>query len=107
MVEISVSEVELEETPVELPLPVEVKPEKVISIQMTIPETTEEETVYIPEKVTIALPVTEEEIVSLASTKLMLMLSDGTMIEIPFEVVDGKIVFTTEMMGVFAFVPAE
>ena len=38
---------------------------------------------------------------------LALVLSDGTMVEIPYEVVDGKIVFTTETMGVFAFVPAE
>ena len=49
----------------------------------------------------------EEEIKQLEGMKLVLVLSDGTQIEIPYEIVDGKLVFTTELFGVFAFIPVE
>ena len=137
-IQIAVEEVQLAETPVVLPLPVEIEPAKVITITAIITELPQAEVPAgesgetagsagetadstgdptatdtpaaepaLPQKVTIALPVTEEEVETLVNTKLVLVLEDGTMVEIPYEIVDGKLVFTTTQMGVFAFVPAE
>lgn len=103
---IAVNEVALEETPVELPLPEEVEPAKVITVQAIIPEDLAAKAV-VPTKVTVTLPVTEADAAALANTKLVLVLSDSTMIEIPYELVDGQLIFTTTQTGVFAFIPVE
>ena len=105
---VAVTEVVLENAPVVLPLPEEIQPAKVLNISVILPETIEEEDeLYIPEQMTITIPVEEEEIEALKDMKLVLVLSDGTLIDIEYEIVDGKLVFTTTQMGVFAFIPVE
>lgn len=39
--------------------------------------------------------------------KLVLLMEDGSMVEIPYEIKDGKLTFETTKMGVFALVPVE
>ena len=103
-----VTEVVLETAPVELLLPAEIQPAKVLNVSVALPEKIEEAVeLFIPEQMTIAIPMDEDEIVELEDMRLVLVLADGSMIEIPFEIVEGKLVFTTTQMGVFAFVPAE
>lgn len=104
-IQIVVNEVELEEEPV-LPLPEEIEPAKVITVALIVPEEIAAEEA-IPEYVTVTILLTDEEVTALEGTKLVLVLSDGTMIEIPYEIVDGKLVFTTSQLGVFAFIPAD
>lgn len=53
---------------------------------------------------TVTLPLTEEELSALEGLKLVLILEDGTMVEVAYEVVDGQIVFTATQMGTFAFI---
>ena len=54
----------------------------------------------------VELPCEEDEQEILKSMSLVLVLSDGTLMEIEFEVVDGKIVFETDAVGTIAFVDA-
>lgn len=56
------------------------------------------------EATTVTLALTEEELTAINGLKLVAILADGTVTEIPYEVVDGQIVFTAETLGVFAFV---
>lgn len=53
---------------------------------------------------TVMLALTEEDLSAVEGLKLMLILEDGTMVEVPYEVIDGQIVFTAEQLGTFAFV---
>ena len=114
-IQIAVEEVQIEESPVVLPLPEEVVPAKVITIKAILPENhkkeeyteADPEELVISAKVTIAILVTEEEVSSLSNTILVLVLADGSMVEIPYEVIDDQLVFTTTQLGVFAFIPAE
>lgn len=53
---------------------------------------------------TVTLALTEEDLSAVEGLKLMLILEDGTMVEVPYEVIDGQIVFTAEQLGTFAFV---
>ena len=55
-------------------------------------------------KVKLSIPVVEEEITGL---KLVLMNENGELIEIEYEIIDGVLVFETDMVGVFLFVEAE
>ena len=101
-------EVVLEETPVVLPLPEEVEPVKVLKVSVIVPEELEEEEEnFVPEQLTVAIPMEEEEITELEGMKLVLVLADGTLVEIPYEIVEGKLVFTTTQIGVFALIPVE
>lgn len=105
---IAVTEVVLENTPVVLPLPEEIQPAKVLNVSVILPEKIEEvEEFSIPEQMTITIPVEEEEITALKDMKLVLVLSDGTLIDIEYEIVEGKLIFTTTQIGVFAFIPVE
>lgn len=53
--------------------------------------------------VIIRLPIENEA--SLEGLKLMLLLEDGTMAEIAYEIQDGMIVFKTDQTGTFVFLP--
>lgn len=53
---------------------------------------------------TVTLTLTEEELTAINGLKLVLVQADGTLVEIPYEVIDGRIVFTAETLGAFAFV---
>lgn len=53
---------------------------------------------------TVTLTLTEEELTAINGLKLVLVQADGTLVEIPYEVIDGQIVFTAEALGAFAFV---
>lgn len=53
---------------------------------------------------TVTLTLTEEELTAINGLKLVLVQADGTLVEIPYEVIDGQIVFTAETLGAFAFV---
>jgi hypothetical protein len=101
-VQIVVKEVVDEHIPAVLPaaLPEEIVPVKVISVFLTEETTT-------PETVKIALTVDEADITALEGMRLVLILTDGTMVEIPYVIEEGCIVFETQLFGVFAFVPAE
>lgn len=52
-------------------------------------------------KVKLTIPVDEETVAALEGKVLMLLREDGTLVEVPYEVVDGEIVFITEEVGVF------
>lgn len=52
-------------------------------------------------KVKLTIPVDEETIAAMEGKVLMLLREDGTLVEIPYEIVDGEIVFLTEEVGVF------
>lgn len=52
----------------------------------------------------ITFPVTEDIIKALENKALVLMTEEGYMIEIPYEIIDGMIVFETSRLGMFAFV---
>lgn len=56
------------------------------------------------EATTVTLTLTEEELAAIDGLTLVLVQADGTLVEIPYEVVDGQVVFTAEALGAFAFV---
>ena len=56
------------------------------------------------EATTVTLTLTEEELTAINGLKLMLVLADGTLVEVPYEVIDGQVVFTAETLGAFAFI---
>lgn len=104
---IVVQEVEEEEVP-KLELPETIEAVKVLSVNLYVPEELEDTAdTLIPDVLKISIELTEEEEKELEDLKLVLILADGTMQEIKFEIKDGKLVFETEKQGVFAFVPAD
>lgn len=70
--------------------------------------TVDGETVEHTGKVKVEIPTEQlQDTQDMSAMRLVLIANDGTMIEIPFEIIDGKLVFTTDMLGLFAFVPVE
>ncbi len=57
--------------------------------------------------VKLRIPVGEETAATLEGKVLMLLREDGTLVEVPFEVIDGEIVFLTEEVGVFLLMAPE
>ena len=94
-----VHETELEMT-VELPDTVNASVKKVLAVSML----KEGNAIQPSSKVKLSIPVVEEEV---SGMKLVLMGEDGQLIEIAYEIIDGVIVFETDMVGVFLFVEAE
>lgn len=94
-----VHETQLEMT-VELPDTVNASVKKVLAVSML----KEGSAIQPTGKVKLSIPVVEEEV---AGMKLMLMGEDGELIEIEYEIIDGVIVFETELVGIFLFVEAE
>lgn len=94
-----VHETELEMT-VELPDTVNASVKKVLAVSML----KEGSAIQPSSKVKLSIPVVEEEVTGM---KLMLMGEDGQLIEIAYEIIDGVIVFETDMVGIFLFVEAE
>ncbi len=45
------------------------------------------------------------EVIDHTVMRLVLLQPDGSMIEIPYEIIDGNLVVHTELPGVFALVP--
>lgn len=56
------------------------------------------------EATTVTLTLTEEELAAISGLKLVLVRADGTTVEVPYEVVEGQVVFTAETLGTFAFI---
>lgn len=54
---------------------------------------------------TVQIELPAPEAIDHAVMRLVLLQPDGSMIEIPYEIMDGKLVFSTELLGVFALVP--
>ena len=94
-----VHETELEMT-VELPDTVNASVKKVLAVSML----KEGSAIQPSSKVKLSIPVVEEDV---AGMKLVLMGENGELIEIEYEIIDGVIVFETDMVGVFLFVEAE
>ncbi len=94
-----VHETELEMT-VELPDTVNASVKKVLAVSML----KEGNAIQPSSKVKLSIPVVEEEV---AGMKLVLMGENGQLIEIEYEIIDGVIVFETDMVGIFLFVEAE
>ncbi|MBP3454628.1 MAG: hypothetical protein J6M20_13085 [Clostridia bacterium] len=94
-----VHETELEMT-VELPDTVNASVKKVLAVSML----KEGNAIQPSSKVKLSIPVVEEEVTGM---KLVLMNEDGQLIEIAYEIIDGVIVFETDMVGIFLFVEAE
>ena len=94
-----VHETELEMT-VELPDIVNASVKKVLAVSML----KEGNAIQPSSKVKLSIPVVEEEVTGM---KLVLMGEDGQLIEIEYEIIDGVIVFETDMVGIFLFVEAE
>ena len=87
-----------EETAVQLP-------EDVVAAKVfTVAYIQDGESVQPETALTVTLSMTAEELSAVEGLKLMMILEDGTMVEVAYEVVDGKIVFTAEKMGAFAFI---
>ena len=94
-----VHETELEMT-VELPDTVNASVKKVLAVSML----KEGSAIQPTSKVKLSIPVVEEKV---AGMKLVLMGENGELIEIEYEIIDGVIVFETDMVGIFLFVEAE
>ena len=88
------------EMKVELPDTVTAEVKKVLAVSML----KEGNAIQPAAAVKLSIPVVEEEVTGL---KLMLMTEDGELLEIEYEIIDGKIVFATDAVGVFLFVDAE
>ena len=55
-------------------------------------------------EVTVKLPVTEEEIAQLEGKVIMVIAEDGTVTEVPFEIVENELIIKTEILGTFIIV---
>ena len=58
-------------------------------------------------KVELRIPVDEETMETLEGKVLMLLKEDGTLMEIPFEIINGEIVIMTDELGVFLLMAPE
>ena len=87
------------EMKVELPDTVNAEVKKVLAVSLL----KEGASIQPSSKVKLSIPVVEEEVSSL---KLVLMTETGELIELEYEIIDGVMVFETEMVGVFLFVDA-
>lgn len=67
----------------------------------------EGQNVTLDRTITVRIPMDDEVLEDLSGMKLVLIAEDGTLIEIPYEIVDGQIVFDTSYLGIFAFVEEE
>ena len=85
------------EMKVELPDAVNAEVKKVLAVSLLKEGTS----IQPNSKVKLSIPVVEEEIFGL---KLMLMTETGELIELEYEIIDGVLVFETEMVGIFLFV---
>ncbi|MBQ8313096.1 MAG: hypothetical protein IJX84_07835, partial [Clostridia bacterium] len=94
-----VHETELEMT-VELPEVVNANVKKVLAVNLL----KEGNSIQPSSKLKLSIPVVEEEV---SGMKLVLMGENGELIEIEYEIIDGVIVFETDMVGIFLFVEAE
>ena len=88
------------EMKVELPDTVTAEVKKVLAVSLL----KEGNAIQPAATVKLSIPVVEEEVTGL---KLMLMTDSGELVEVEYEIVDGVIVFATDMVGVFLFVDAE
>ena len=94
-----VHETELEMT-VELPEVVNANVKKVLAVNLL----KEGNSIQPSSKLKLSIPVVEEEV---SGMKLVLMGENGELVEIEYEIIDGVIVFETDMVGIFLFVDAE
>ena len=94
-----VHETELEMT-VELPEVVNANVKKVLAVNLL----KEGNSIQPSSKLKLSIPVVEEEV---SGMKLVLMGENGELVEIEYEIIDGVIVFETDMVGIFLFVEAE
>ena len=60
--------------------------------------------IELEEPITITLPVEEQDIEELSNLCLVMLLPDGTLQVIDFEIIDGNVVFEVDAVGMFAFV---
>lgn len=49
----------------------------------------------------VAIPMTEDEITAMEGKTLMMLTEDGELIEVVWEIVDGKLVIVTDALGMF------
>lgn len=87
------------EMKVELPDTVNAEVKKVLAVSLL----KEGASIQPSSKVKLSIPVVEEEV---AGLKLVLMTETGELIELEYEIIDGVMIFETEMVGVFLFVDA-
>ena len=65
------------------------------------------ESVELKQSVTLSLPCDEKEADELRALTLVVVLPDGTLRPVEFTIVDGQIIFDTDVVGTFAFVKPE
>ncbi len=88
------------ETAVEILPELEVKVEKVYNISLVF----EGESVQPQGSVKVSIPMTEEDISAMEGKTLMLLTEDGELIEVVWEIIDGKLVFSADVLGMFVVV---
>ncbi len=76
----------------------EAPPVKLFNVGVTV----EGENVALPGAIKIKIPCAEAD-----GMKLVLLLPDGTVADVAYEIIDGVIVFETDIVGTFALIPAE
>lgn len=91
------------EVPVTLPEEIKGTVEKVFTAALLL----EGEDIQPAGAVKLTIPVDEDTLASLEGKVLMLLRADGTLVEVPFEVIDGQLVFLTEELGVFLLMEPE
>jgi len=85
-------------------VPVEILPEAQVKKVFAVNILQEGQSIQPTAAVRIRIPVEEKEVSELEGKKLVLMQADGTLVEIPYEIINGELVFETELMGVFLLV---
>lgn len=89
--------------PIELDSEVQGKVEKLFAVNLI----SEGVSIQPSGKVRLSIPYEETEELDVNVMKLMLLCEDGTLMEIEYELIDGMIVFDTDMVGVFALMRAD
>ena len=91
------------EVPVTLPEEIKGTVEKVFTATLI----KEGEVIQPAGQVKLSIPVDEETLAAIEGKVLMLLREDGTLVEVPFEIIDGEIVFLTDELGVFLLMEPE
>lgn len=89
--------------PIEIDSKVQGKIEKLFAVNLI----SEGASIQPTGKVRLSIPYEEEEELDTTVMKLMLLCEDGTLMEIEYELIDGMIVFDTDLVGVFALMRAD
>lgn len=88
------------EAPVQVLPEIAVEAQRIINVAIKV----DEEIVQPSGAVTITLTVTEEEALAYEGKILLFVGEDGLLYEVPYEIIDGQLVFTCEILGAFIVV---